>query len=62
MLHFRSPCQFCLFSVEIKREDDSVDNPNIAEKADEFINIFTEAIKAHRFENLKMLYLGRKRR
>jgi len=48
--------------VEIKREDDSVDNPNIAEKADEFINIFTEAIKAHRFENLKMLYLGRKRR
>lgn len=37
-----------------------VDNPNLAEKADEFVQIFMEAIKAHRFENLKMLYLGRK--
>lgn len=33
-------------------------NPNLAEKADEFVQIFMEAIKAHRFENLKMLYLG----
>lgn len=33
-------------------------NPTIAEKAEEFVQIFTEAIKNGRFENLKMLYLG----
>ena len=47
--------------MRIKEENECLDNPNLAEKADEFMDIFTKAIKAHRFENLKMLYLGRRR-
>lgn len=37
----------------------SLDNPSIGDEADRFVDIFIKAVESHRFENLKMLYLGR---
>lgn len=37
----------------------SLDNPSIGDEAGRFVDIFVKAVESHRFENLKMLYLGR---
>ena len=36
-----------------------IDNPSIGEEAEHFVDIFLKAVEEHRFENLKMLYMGR---
>ena len=34
-------------------------NPTIGEEAEHFVAMFLKAVEEHRFENLKMLYMGR---
>lgn len=38
-----------------------IDNPSIGKDAGTFVSVLTNAIKEHRFENMRMLYLGRAR-
>ena len=38
-----------------------IGNPTLGEDAEEFVDMFVTAVEEHRFENLKMLYLGRKK-
>ena len=37
------------------------DNPSIAVDAETFVSILTKAIEEHRFESIKMMYMGRAR-
>lgn len=38
-----------------------IDNPSIGKDAGTFVSVLKNAIKEHRFENMRMLYLGRAR-